>query len=518
MAEFFGQRGIPAVAITSNSPDRDELVRQFRGNQFNVAFTVDLFNEGIDFPNVRVLMFLRPTESKTVFLQQLGRGLRLCSGKDRVRVLDFIGNYRKANYVRKYLARRTETSEATVKQRTVKPVYVYAPGCEVHFAAEVEEILNRQDQEERGITKDGLIQAYYEAAERLKRKPTQGDLNREGPYKVPQYQRLFGSWLNFLREIGEYTEANYHYPPSIHLGHVLYTLQVLASGRRDGTLLEDRYVRLRGGLDSGRMGRLQRQTKYKLQTMMELGLVPDDREFGPGQTYPLELTAQGKRLYQALVPVINAVDLSFSSEADDNDLEEPENGNGAPVSDEVMLTWRMTVRPEEFNRAIWDYLQPNPVAKETVRQAFLSMPAASQMLNYLYRAERRLTVPKADIYRRFFALPEVKEYCDQHGVEIATESARRRCPFLLNILESLGLLKQDRSTVTLQTFLAASVTLRMSPRESDHEVVERLQRLVTAWPDRAVGIPDEELSRLREAFGPDFLTQDYFLSPLETMN
>ena len=68
---------------------------------------MDLFNEGIDFPDVRVLMFLRPTESKTVFMQQLGRGLRLCSGKEKVVVLDFIGNYKKANKIRQYLAKKS---------------------------------------------------------------------------------------------------------------------------------------------------------------------------------------------------------------------------------------------------------------------------------------------------------------------------------------------------------------------------------------------------------------------------
>ena len=116
MAEYFSEHGLSAKAIHSSSPDRSELIEQFRQDQIQVAFTVDLFNEGIDFPNVRVLLFLRPTESKTVFLQQLGRGLRLCAGKDRTRVLDFIGNYHRANQIRKYLAvssRREDSTDET---------------------------------------------------------------------------------------------------------------------------------------------------------------------------------------------------------------------------------------------------------------------------------------------------------------------------------------------------------------------------------------------------------------------
>ncbi len=65
MAKYFSDNGIPSFAITSKSTDRDDLINKFRNNQFTVAFTVDLFNEGVDFPDLRVLLFLRPTESKT---------------------------------------------------------------------------------------------------------------------------------------------------------------------------------------------------------------------------------------------------------------------------------------------------------------------------------------------------------------------------------------------------------------------------------------------------------------------
>ncbi len=95
MAAFFNANGISSVSITSESGNRDELIKGFRDNLYFVVFTVDLFNEGVDFPDLRVLLFLRPTESKTVFFQQLGRGLRLCGGKENVVIIDFIGNYKK---------------------------------------------------------------------------------------------------------------------------------------------------------------------------------------------------------------------------------------------------------------------------------------------------------------------------------------------------------------------------------------------------------------------------------------
>ncbi len=119
MTAYFVNRGISAVPIHSGTTNRDKLISDFRENKYQVAFTVDLFNEGVDFPNVRVLLFLRPTESKTVFVQQLGRGLRLCAGKERVRILDFIGNYKRANLIRIGVTQLAEAYKEVVPNKPV---------------------------------------------------------------------------------------------------------------------------------------------------------------------------------------------------------------------------------------------------------------------------------------------------------------------------------------------------------------------------------------------------------------
>jgi superfamily II DNA or RNA helicase len=97
MTQVFREAGIPAAAITSDSPaqDRARAASLLRNREVNVLFTVDLFNEGVDIPEIDCVLFLRPTESSTVFLQQLGRGLRLDTGKTSCLVLDFIGNQRR---------------------------------------------------------------------------------------------------------------------------------------------------------------------------------------------------------------------------------------------------------------------------------------------------------------------------------------------------------------------------------------------------------------------------------------
>lgn len=93
MARFFEERGIPSVAVSGETPEleRTEALRRLRDREVNALFSVDLFNEGLDLPEVDTVLFLRPTESATVFLQQLGRGLRLAPEKTCLTVLDFIG-------------------------------------------------------------------------------------------------------------------------------------------------------------------------------------------------------------------------------------------------------------------------------------------------------------------------------------------------------------------------------------------------------------------------------------------
>lgn len=99
MAAEFCAAGVPAAAVHSGaeSMNRVDAVRQLVNGALSVLFTVDLFNEGVDIPIVDLVMFLRPTESMTIYLQQLGRGLRLSESKAHLTVLDFIGNYRQAH-------------------------------------------------------------------------------------------------------------------------------------------------------------------------------------------------------------------------------------------------------------------------------------------------------------------------------------------------------------------------------------------------------------------------------------
>ncbi len=128
-------KGIKCDYLTSaNSHERSQKQLALRSGLINILFVVDIFNEGIDIPEVDTLLFLRPTESLTIFLQQLGRGLRLAEGKDACTVLDFVGNAN-ANYdfANKFRALVGKTS--TSMSDEVKQGFPHAPlGCRIELS------------------------------------------------------------------------------------------------------------------------------------------------------------------------------------------------------------------------------------------------------------------------------------------------------------------------------------------------------------------------------------------------
>ena len=95
MRDFFLAKGVKAVSVHSKSEmNRAEAIKMLTERKIDILFSVDLFNEGVDIPVVDTIMMLRPTESKIIFIQQFGRGLRIAEGKKVVKVIDFIGNHK----------------------------------------------------------------------------------------------------------------------------------------------------------------------------------------------------------------------------------------------------------------------------------------------------------------------------------------------------------------------------------------------------------------------------------------
>ncbi|CAN5489132.1 DEAD/DEAH box helicase [soil metagenome] len=145
MARHFSRHGVPAVAISGEShrDDRARALRDLAAGEVKVVFSVDLFNEGVDLPNVDTVLMLRPTESPVLFLQQLGRGLRRAENKSHCTVLDFVGTHRKEfRFDRRYRALLGGTRREV--ERAVQMQFPFLPsGCNMQLDQKASEIVIR---------------------------------------------------------------------------------------------------------------------------------------------------------------------------------------------------------------------------------------------------------------------------------------------------------------------------------------------------------------------------------------
>jgi superfamily II DNA or RNA helicase/HKD family nuclease len=133
MAQVFSDAGIPSVAINGQTPQapRERALADLRDRRVNVIFAVDVFNEGLDLPDVDTVLFLRPTESATVFLQQLGRGLRRTRDKAVLTVLDFVGYQNKQFRWDTKLRALTGTTRRGL-ERDIERGFPFLPsGCQI---------------------------------------------------------------------------------------------------------------------------------------------------------------------------------------------------------------------------------------------------------------------------------------------------------------------------------------------------------------------------------------------------
>lgn len=143
MAEFFNAHGLPSLSLVGTSSEEERLhakTRLARG-ELRFLFVVDIYNEGVDIPEVNTVLFLRPTESLTVFLQQLGRGLRLCEEKECLTVLDFIGQAnRKYNFEEKFSALLSRTNHNLAYE--IKHGFLSVPkGCYIQLEKKPTQII-----------------------------------------------------------------------------------------------------------------------------------------------------------------------------------------------------------------------------------------------------------------------------------------------------------------------------------------------------------------------------------------
>lgn len=204
MAQYFTEHGIKSAAVHSGlsgnncSADRHEAVEMLKNGEIQVIFAVDIFNEGVDIPVVDTVMFLRPTESYVVFLQQLGRGLRKYQDKHYLTVIDFIGNYKRAHYVPLILAGENPwTSQKPVVRNPEE--YNMPEGCMINFDFRIIDLF--QELAARDPKSFRMRDTYARLKQSLKRRPTRVDIYEGSDIPIREY--LKEGWLRFLKQMGD---------------------------------------------------------------------------------------------------------------------------------------------------------------------------------------------------------------------------------------------------------------------------------------------------------------------------
>jgi superfamily II DNA or RNA helicase/HKD family nuclease len=216
MAKYFCENEITSVAVYSGengeySESRNDALNKLTKGEIKVIFSVDMFNEGLDIPSIDMVMFLRPTQSPTVFLQQLGRGLRKHKDKKYLNVLDFIGNYKKADLL-PFLLSGKSYSRIEAKKGILNEDE-YPEDCRVDFDFRIIDVFKKLAAKEMNI-KDRILEEFLRVKEILGHRPSRveffnniDDEVYSAIKKTKSSLNPFNDYLGFLKENGELFES-----------------------------------------------------------------------------------------------------------------------------------------------------------------------------------------------------------------------------------------------------------------------------------------------------------------------
>lgn len=200
-AQQFKKMNIKAQALHAYTNSRKELIQQFSSGEIDVLCVVDIFNEGIDIPHIDTVMFLRPTESFVIFIQQLGRGLRTSPNKEQLLVLDFVGNYKNSHQRLSFLAGLTPRDLDSKASLTPAQAQLRLPiGCSLDLDLELIDIFKSlRDQKMNRAQR--LIANYQDIKDSLAEPYSLAEFNSASNIPGKFYISTFDSWLDFLLEI-----------------------------------------------------------------------------------------------------------------------------------------------------------------------------------------------------------------------------------------------------------------------------------------------------------------------------
>lgn len=202
LSKYFNQHGYKTVCLHSKqlNVSRNKAIALLDKGELDAIFTVDLFNEGVDIPSVDTLLFVRPTESLTVFIQQIGRGLRLHPNKEFCVIIDLIGNYRNADIKLSVFDTQPEGKQ---KRGVIQPTVPEL--CSFDLDVRVVNLLEEMARK-RHPRKQKLYDDYLALKQDLGRRPSYLELHLMGGSPSTAYKQEFKSYPGFLLWAGELSE------------------------------------------------------------------------------------------------------------------------------------------------------------------------------------------------------------------------------------------------------------------------------------------------------------------------
>lgn len=209
MARFFDEHGIPSLVLSAESSKEDRQTAKERlvRNEINFIFVVDLYNEGVDIPEIDTVLFLRPTESLTVYLQQLGRGLRLHDDKDCLTVIDFIGSQRKEfRFASRF--RALSTDPAGRLEREIENGFPHLPaGCSIQLERVAQQRILENVRQTLMLRRPQMVNDLRELGRHLGQEPT---IQQTLGYLDTTIDEVLkrGSWSRLLADAGLLKDFN----------------------------------------------------------------------------------------------------------------------------------------------------------------------------------------------------------------------------------------------------------------------------------------------------------------------
>lgn len=280
MADYFADAGLRTAAVHSgaDSAPRTSSLERLNKGELDILFAVDMFNEGVDVPQIGTVMMLRPTESPILFLQQLGRGLRRAQGKSHLQVIDYIGNHRS------FLTKARALLSAGVGDRSLsrklddveKGLFELPTGCSVTYELQALDFLKAMLRDNSGQNE---MEAFYlDFKIRHGQRPTAAEIARADfdPGKSGH-----GGWIDFVRDMGE------EIPDTLMTTHGdLLKLMGNANFRNPDPLLVLK-ASLRSLRDGAPIQRLQGAVEMLAERSPEIGEI-DEQRFEEGLQYWLK--------------------------------------------------------------------------------------------------------------------------------------------------------------------------------------------------------------------------------------